>query len=500
VVVVENYESLDWFVYEGCYVLIACSGKVFNAKIYGVDDEKFVISDKDKDKVFEDSFKMVNEYLIQSKIDYVDRARKIPDLGQHNILEVLRMSDSVVTKDRVLLANSFKKYGYEKSLNFAFCGLNLYNVKRSGMLDLSRFLDLRRDVRSNKKIVLLPGLESKYFIFFKINSMFAVIDAVHDRNRDILRVEFDSENIKYGFGYEFSLCLNGDLVDIGYMKLSEKYNYIECEIVGCETIFNKLQKKYSVAIVDDFNLTNELLPGPWIGYNESIYEVMKCQIAAFIRHAINSSLDNSSIKNYCDEFWFPYLVQFFNSYAFVNDEILNFKIKDIEYAQYSSSMINLRSALGQDVGSFVGTRRDYGEKLTKEYFKKLVHIISQYEIVGRKCNTPENILQMCELCWDYVLGDDLRERVLFHIVKKILYNDFNCYADICKSFSELDNIDNIAKTFNMKEGYNSVDKIFCAPSPFINTRLGEIEKIAKDNNLPYLYRKKGSSRLKMQST
>jgi len=496
---VKNDEKLDWFDFEGCYVFIRCSGSLFYSEIYGVDDEKFEAIDIDKDRVIIKSFKNVIQYLGQSKLDYVERAKQIPDLGSYNILEVMNMSDSVITKDRVLLANSFKKYGYENSLNYAFGGLSLYNVKRPGILDLSRFLDSRRDVRSNKRIVLLPGLESKYFIFFKINSMFAVIDAVPDRNRDILRVEFDSENIKYGFGYEFSLCLNNDLVDIGYMKFFEKNNYIECEIVGCETIFNKYQKRYSVAILDDYNLTNELLPGSWIGYNESIYEVMKCQIAAFIRHAINSSLDSSSIKNYCDEFWFPYLVQFFNSYAFVNDEILNFKIKDINYAQYSSSMIDVRSALGQDDRSFAGTRRDYSEKLTKEKFKTFVHIISQYEFVGKKCNTPEDILQMCELCWDYVLGDNLRERVLFHIVKKILYNDFNCYEDICSSFSELDDLDNIAKTFNMGKGYDSVNKRFRDPSPFINTRLGEIEKIAKDNCLPYLCRKKGSSRSKRRS-
>ena len=163
-------------------------------------------------------------------------------------------------------------------------------------------------------------------------------------------------------------------------------------------------------------------------------------------------------------------------------------------------MTNVRSALTQDGRSFATSRHDYPEKLTKEKFKTFVHIVSQHEFVGKKCKTPEDDLRMCELCWDYVLGDNLRERVLFHIVKKILYNDFNIYKDICKSFEDVGDLDKIAKAFNMGKGYDKVNKRFCDPSPFINARLDEIEKIAEKNGLPYLYRKKGSSRSKNQSS
>jgi hypothetical protein len=493
----EKLGDTNWYIYRGCYVLIDFDNGLYSAKICNVDDKSFFVSDADKDGLLIKAKKMVNVYL--KPYNFIDRARKIPYLKEINFLDCLRMADSIITKDRILLNNAFKRYGYGEALRFAFHGIFLHNTHRSGMLDLSRFLHSKKEFRLNKKIVILSGLLPNHFVSFKNNTIFGVIEAIVDRSRGLLRLEFDSQNVSSGCSYEFNLHVDGSIVDVGFLRLNNNDCYIECEILGCDKLIGKLPRKYSAALLDDYNFMNELIPWPSSGNNEAINEVLKCQIAAFLRFSVFSGADTNKLKIYLEKFNFPYLNQFFNNYAFAYDEIKDIKPPSVDYSEHVNAVLSRNLNLSHWTIFLKNLTSVENLKISKDIFDILRQNVVHYKVIGQLCGTPDEIISMYKLCWKHILGSSLRDKIFLCIIDKVVSNDYEDYKDICKRLgNDVAGLDDIAKEFHMNRGYDSDRKQIRYPSQFIDSRLDEIEKIATRNGLPLMCRKKGTAKSKVQ--
>jgi hypothetical protein len=487
----------NWYIYRDCYVLIDFDNGLYSAKICNVDEKSFFVSDADKDGLLIKAKKMVDVYL--KPYNFIDRARKIPYLKEINFLDCLRMADSIITKDRILLNNAFKRYGYGEALRFAFHGIFLHNTRRSGVLDLSQFLHSKKEFRLNKKIVILSGLLPNHFVSFKNNTIFGVIEAIVDRSKGLLRLEFDSQNVSSGCSYEFNLHVDGSIVDVGYLRLNDNDFYIECEILGCDKLIGKLPRKYSVALQDDYNFMNELISWPSSCNNEAINEVLKCQIAAFLRFSVFSGADSKKLKIYLEKFNFPYLNQFFNNYAFDYDNIKDINPPNVDFSEHINAVLSRNLNLSHWTTFLKNLTSVENLKISEEIFDILRQNVVQYKVIGQLCGTPDEIISMYKLCWKYILGSSLSDKVLLYIIYRVVNNDFEDSKDICKRLgNDVDDLDNIAKEFRTTTVYDSgIKKILFEPQ-FINSRLNQIEEKATENRLPLMCRKRKFAKSKIQ--